>query len=49
MQEVSTHALTYLDKTNVRSNGVNDPEEVRLLRYIDADAEVGALALDCLE
>lgn len=39
----------YLYKTDVRTDGINDPEEVLLFGHVDANRQIGALALDGFE
>ena len=42
------YVSAYLNQADVRSNGIDDPEEVRLFCHIDANAQIRALALDRL-
>ena len=39
----------YLNETDIRTNSVDNPEEVCFLGDVHANAEIGALALDGLE
>lgn len=49
MRIANRESVICLDKTDIRPHNVDDPEEIGLLCYIHADAEVRFLALHGLQ